>query len=127
MQHARNGARMDEDPMGLHHRVAGGPVGYRHRMRGEAWGLGGDRMPQRAEGHCRVANAAEQGKKGRKHQATALLEWETSRHGVGNRGQTTGNVATASWKKAVNPGTAMRCLQEWGLTLRPPGQGPHHT
>ena len=30
---ARNGPRMDEDPVGPHHRVAGGPVGYKHGMR----------------------------------------------------------------------------------------------
>ena len=30
---ARNGPRMDEDPVGPRHRVAGGPVGYKHRMR----------------------------------------------------------------------------------------------
>ena len=27
---ARNGPRMDEDPVGPRHRVAGGPVGYKH-------------------------------------------------------------------------------------------------
>ena len=30
---ARNGPRMDEDPVGPRHRVAGGPVGYKHGMR----------------------------------------------------------------------------------------------
>ena len=30
---ARNGPRMDEDPGGPRHRVAGGPVGYEHGMR----------------------------------------------------------------------------------------------
>ena len=30
---ARNGPRMDEDPVGLRHGVAGGPVGYKHGMR----------------------------------------------------------------------------------------------
>ena len=30
---AQNGPRMDEDPVGPHHRVAGGPVGYKHGMR----------------------------------------------------------------------------------------------
>ena len=30
---ARNGPRMDEDPVGQRHRVAGGPVGYKHGMR----------------------------------------------------------------------------------------------
>ena len=30
---AQNGPRMDEDPVGPRHRVAGGPVGYKHGMR----------------------------------------------------------------------------------------------
>ena len=30
---ARNGPGMDEDPVGPRHRVAGGPVGYKHGMR----------------------------------------------------------------------------------------------
>ena len=30
---ARNGSRMDEDPVGPRHRVAGGPVGYKQGMR----------------------------------------------------------------------------------------------
>ena len=30
---ARNGPRMDEDPVGPRHRVAGGPVGYKDGMR----------------------------------------------------------------------------------------------
>ena len=30
---ARNGTQMDADPEGPHHRVAGGPVGYKHGMR----------------------------------------------------------------------------------------------
>ena len=30
---AQNGPRMDEDPVGLRNRVAGGPVGYKHGMR----------------------------------------------------------------------------------------------
>ena len=34
MQGARNGPRMDEDPVGPRHGVAGGPVGYKHGMRG---------------------------------------------------------------------------------------------
>ena len=33
MQGARNGPWMDEDPVGPRHSVAGGPVGYEHRMR----------------------------------------------------------------------------------------------
>ena len=31
---AQNGPRMDEDPVGPRHRVAGGPVGYKHGMKG---------------------------------------------------------------------------------------------
>ena len=40
MQDARNGPRMDEDPVGPRHGVAGGPVGYKHGMRGEGMGTG---------------------------------------------------------------------------------------
>ena len=41
---ARNGPRMDEDPVGPRHRVAGGPVGYKHGMRG---GMGPHNSPVR--------------------------------------------------------------------------------
>ena len=30
---AQTGPRMDEDPVGPHHRFAGGPLGYKHGMR----------------------------------------------------------------------------------------------
>ena len=30
---ARNGPKMDEDPVGPRHGVAGGPLGYKHGMR----------------------------------------------------------------------------------------------
>ena len=30
---AQNGPRMDEDPVSPRHRVAGGPVGYKHGIR----------------------------------------------------------------------------------------------
>ena len=39
---ARNGPRMDEDPVGPRHRVAGGPVGYKHGMRD---GMGPHNIP----------------------------------------------------------------------------------
>ena len=35
---ARNRARMEEDPVGPRHRVAGGPVGYKHGMKGKGDG-----------------------------------------------------------------------------------------
>ena len=35
MQDARNGRRIDEDSVGPRHGVAGGPLGYKHEMRGE--------------------------------------------------------------------------------------------
>ena len=35
---AGNGPRMREDPVGPHHRVAGGPVGYKHGMMGKGQG-----------------------------------------------------------------------------------------
>ena len=50
---ARNGPRMDEDPVGRRHRVAGSPVGYKHGMRD---GMG----PQDSPGD--EAGAAAQGK-----------------------------------------------------------------
>ena len=40
MQDARNGPRMDEDPVGARHGVAGGRVGYKHGMWGDVSGLG---------------------------------------------------------------------------------------
>ena len=39
---AQNGPRMDEDPVGPRHRVAGGPVGYKHGMRD---GMGPNNSP----------------------------------------------------------------------------------
>ena len=35
---ARNGPRMEQDPVGPLHRVAGGPVGYKHGMMGKGEG-----------------------------------------------------------------------------------------
>ena len=37
---ARNGPRLEEDPVGPRHRVAGDPVGYKHGMRGQGDGAG---------------------------------------------------------------------------------------
>ena len=37
---ARSGPRMDEDPVGPRHRVAGNPVGYKHGMMGQGDGAG---------------------------------------------------------------------------------------
>ena len=48
MQGARNSPRMDEDPVGPHHWVAGGPVGYKHRMRDGMGARGQDRGVARA-------------------------------------------------------------------------------
>ena len=50
---ARNGPWMDEDPVGPRHRVAGGPVGYKHGMRD---GMGPHDSPRD------LAGAAAQGK-----------------------------------------------------------------
>ena len=50
---ARNGPQMDEDPAGLRHRVAGGPLGYKHGMRD---GMGPHNSPGERAG------AAAQGK-----------------------------------------------------------------
>ena len=54
---ARNGPRMDEDPVGPSHRVAGGPVGYKHGMKGggdgteKGVGLGPHDSPRRMGRH----------------------------------------------------------------------------
>ena len=48
MQGARNGPRMDEDPVGPRHWVAGGPVGYKHGMRDGMAARGQDRGVARA-------------------------------------------------------------------------------
>ena len=37
---AQNSPRMDEDPVGPRHRVAGDPVGYKHGMTGQGDGAG---------------------------------------------------------------------------------------
>ena len=47
----------------------------------------------------------------RKRQATALWDWETSRHGVVNHGPTMGSLATGSCENALSSGTAVRCPQ----------------
>ena len=48
MQGAQNGPQMNEDPVGPRHWVAGGPVGYKHRMRDGMSGRGQERGPARA-------------------------------------------------------------------------------
>ena len=48
MQAARNGSRMDEDPVGPRHWVAGGPVRYKHEMRDGMRARGQDRGAARA-------------------------------------------------------------------------------
>ena len=50
MQDARNGPRMDEDPLGLRHGVAGGPVGCQHGLRGEVGGQGKWRNEAKGKG-----------------------------------------------------------------------------
>ena len=48
MQGAQNGPRMDEDPLGPRHWVAGGPVGYKHGMRDEMSGQDKEKNVARA-------------------------------------------------------------------------------
>ena len=48
MEGARNRPRMDEDPVGPHDWVAGGPVGYKHGMRDGRGGRGRERGAPRA-------------------------------------------------------------------------------
>ena len=88
----------------------------------------GDGKLQRGIGHRRVANQLEQGNVGdRKRQARALWDWETSRNRVVNHGPTMGSLTTGIRQNALNSGMAVRCLQESGLTLSPPGQWLDYT
>ena len=48
MQGAQNGPRMEEDPAGPRHWVAGGPVGYKHGTRDGMSGWGKERGAARA-------------------------------------------------------------------------------
>ena len=48
MQGARKGPRMNKDPVGPRHGVAGGPVGYKHGMRDGMGARGQDRGVARA-------------------------------------------------------------------------------
>ena len=48
MQGARKGPRMDKDPVGSRHWVAGGPVGYKQVMRDGRGGRGQERGGARA-------------------------------------------------------------------------------
>ena len=57
----------------------------------------------------------------RKGQATAPWDRETSRNRVLNLGPTMESLATGSRKNALISGTALRCPQGRGLTLRLPG------
>ena len=47
----------------------------------------------------------------RRHQATALWDWDTSRHGVVNHGPRMGSLTKGSREIALNSGTALRCPQ----------------
>ena len=58
MQDARNSPRMDEDPVGPCHGIAGSPLGYKHGMREEVWGLGQGRDVAKGKRHRGEANAA---------------------------------------------------------------------
>ena len=56
-------------------------------------------------------NGTWDGTGGRKRQATAPWDWETSRHGVVNHGPTRGSLATGSRKNELNSRRAVRWLQ----------------
>ena len=76
----------------------------------KGWGVHG----ALGTGRCRdeaAGNGTWEGQGGRKRQATAPWDWETSRHGVVNRGPTMGSLATGSRENALNSGTAVRCPQ----------------
>ena len=122
---ARSGPRMEEDPVGPRHRIAGNLVGYKHGMMGQGDGAGKGavaRAAQRPEGvhgtlgtgRCRdeaKGNGTWDGQGDGKRQATAPWDWETSRHGVVNHGCTMENLTTGSRENALNSGTAVRCPQ----------------
>ena len=124
---AQSGPRMEEDPVGPRHGVAGDPVGYKHGMMGQGDGagkgvwLGPHNGPTGkgvhgtlGTGRCRdeaKGNGTWDGQADRKRQATAPWDWETSRHGVVNHGPTMGNLTTGSRENALNSGTAVRCPQ----------------
>ena len=124
---ARSGPRMEEDPLGPRHRVAGNLVGYKHGMMGQGDGagkgvwLGPHNGPTGkgvhgtlGTGRCRdgtKGNRTWDGQGDQKRQATALWDWETCRHGVVNHWPTMGNLNTGSRENALNTGTDVRCPQ----------------
>ena len=75
---AQNGARMDEDPFGPRHRVAGGPVGYKHGMRE---GMG----PHNSPGDWAGA-AAQEKRDGGQKRATRARRTKRSPDGRGSSG-----------------------------------------
>ena len=75
MQDARKCPRMDEDPGGPRHVVAGGPVGYKHGMRGEVWGPGHWRNVAKGKGtarRCKRSGTGETGQKARSNRPVRL-------------------------------------------------------
>ena len=76
----------------------------RHRKTIRSGDWAGDGMWQKGNGTW-------DGKGGRKRQATAPWDRETSRHGVINYGPTMGSLATGSRENTLNSGTAVRCPQ----------------
>ena len=62
MQGSRNGSRMDQDPVGPRHWVAGGPMGYKHKMRDGMGARGQDRgVPRAAQQPLGIGKAREEG------------------------------------------------------------------
>ena len=78
MPGAQNGPRMDEDPVGPRHRVAGGPVGYKHGMRD---GMGPQDSPRKL-GRGRSTGERDGGGKG----ATRAKRAKRSQEGRGPSG-----------------------------------------
>ena len=128
MQGARNSPRMDEDPVGPRHWVAGSPVGYKHGMRDAMGARGQDRAVARAAQQplgirksrdagigpmtgCGKGERDNAGMGDGARQATAPWDWETSRHGVVNHEPTMGSLATGNGENPLNSGTAVRCPQ----------------
>ena len=76
--------------------------------------MGSENHRTRGLGRCRdVAkrNGTRDGKGGGKRQATAMWDWENSRHRVVNHPPTMGSLATGSRESALNSRTAVRCSQ----------------
>ena len=114
MQGARNGPRMDEDPVRPRHGVAGGPVGYKHGMRdGQGCGTGHTTAPWERETTGRGDWAGDgMWRRGTGHG----MGWETVGSGShspwsGELWANHGEPGNRNSENDLNSGTAVRCPQ----------------